>query len=119
MDNALVNISEQFCTTYVCNHTDKTAGLSKDGTFCSGIVITNPLITIDEHTFTSAIDIDRGMIARKLNSLGFQEHGDQLLETLLKFRNAVAIKGDTLGHTEVLQHEIILEDGGRPFFIPI
>ena len=60
MDNALVAISENFCTTYVCNNTDKTLRLSNDCKFCNGIVITNPLITIDEHTFTSAIDIDKG-----------------------------------------------------------
>ena len=65
--------------TYVCNYSDKTLRLSNDYNFCKGIVITNPLITIDEHTFTSAIEIDKGMIARELNSIRFREHEDQLL----------------------------------------
>ena len=58
------------------------------------------------------------MIARELNGFGFQEHEDQLLEILLNFWNAVAIKGDILGQTKVLQHEVTLEDYTKLFFFP-
>ena len=74
MNNAVVEISDNCCTTYECNYSDKTVRLSNDCNFCDGIVIINSLITIDKHTFTSAIDIDKGRKARELNNLRFQEH---------------------------------------------
>ena len=53
MDNSLDLVSDSFCTTFVCTSSDKTLTLLTDTKFCKGIVVTNLLITIGEHSFST------------------------------------------------------------------
>ena len=115
MDNALINVSDTFCTTFVCTSSDKTLTLTTNSKFCKGIVVTNPLITIGEHTFSTYA---ASGLETEVNETDFPEHCGELIKILRKFRETVAIKGDKLGRTDVLQHKIILEEGAKPFFIP-
>ena len=115
MDHSLVNVSGSSTTSYVTNSTDKTMTLTADSKFCRGIVVTNPLITLGEHTFST---LASSGLDDEVNMTDFPEHRSELLEVLKTFRDTVAIHGDKLGKTEVLQHKIILADEAKPFFIP-
>ena len=115
MDHTLLTVSDSFCTTFVCTSSDKTLTLTTDSKFCKGIVATNLLITIDEHTFDTYA---ASRLETEVNEKDFPEHRNELISILRKFRETVAIKGDKFGRTDVLQHKSVLEEGSKPFFIP-
>ena len=54
MDHTLTSVSEFFCTTFVCT-SDNTLTLTTDSNFCKGVLVTNPLITIGEHRFSTVL----------------------------------------------------------------
>ena len=103
------------CVTYACNLSDKTLTLTTNQKFCHGILVTNPLVTIGEHSFIASMG---SSLESEVNETDFPEHKKQLINILKKFRETVAIKGDHLGRTDVIQHKIILEKDAKPFFIP-
>ena len=53
-----------------------------------------------------------------MNETDFLEHRNELICILKLFCEMVAIKGDKLGQTDVLQHKTVLEEGAKHFFIP-
>lgn len=117
MDNSLVRLNGGNCTTYVYNYSDKRLELHAGIEFCKGIVITNPLLTLSEKAFVSVADT-RVKLEGEVNNTDFPHCRDRLLQILEKYRSVVAVTGDKLGRTDVLQHKIVIEDGARPFYIP-
>ena len=57
-------------------------------------------------------------IKDKLTFSDYHEHNDQVLPLLTEFPDVIAIKGDKLGVTNILSHEIRLEEGTKPIYIP-
>ena len=119
MDHSLVTISDNCCTSYACNYSDKIICLLKDQTFCRGIVVANPFVTIGEHSFTASIETTQETIAKEINTTDFPQYESQLIQALRKFRDAIALEGDRLWSTDVLQHNIVLEDDAKPFLYQI
>ena len=72
-------------------------------------------MTIGEHSFTASTE---SSLESEVNRTDFPHHQKQLISILKKFRGTVAIKGDRLGRTDIIQHKIILEKEAKPFFIP-
>ena len=73
--------------------------------------MTNPLITISEHTFTNCA---ASVLESEVNETEFPEHRKPLFKILKKFRK----QRDKLGRTDVLLHKIILNEGVKPISIP-
>ena len=115
MDHSLVNVIGSCTTSFVTNSSDKTVTLPPDSKFCRGVVVTSPLLTIGEHTFST---LASSGLEEEVNKTDFPGNRSELLGILQEYRDTVAIKGDKLGRTNVLQHKILLTDDAKPFFIP-
>ena len=71
MDNSLVVTSVASCVTYVCNSTDKTLTLLTNQKFCRGILVTNPLVTIGEHSFIAS---NESRLENEINETDFPNY---------------------------------------------
>ena len=116
MDSSLVRMNGYNCETYVYNYSDKRLELLAGMHFCKGIVVTNPIIPLEEHAFFSNGHTSK--LDEEVKEIDFPEHKNKLLKVLTKYREAIALEGDKLGRTDVIQHQIIMDDGAKPFYIP-
>ena len=79
----------------------------------------------DRNTFEVAVAVKQtvdakfvGAVKEELQSIDFPNFRDRLLGLLSDCRNSVAIKGDELGRTSLVEHHIELMPGTRPKYIP-
>ena len=91
--------------------------LLTDSDFCKGVVVTNPLITVDEHSFFSTSNTEP-KVEKEVNKTDFPKPRESMIKILDHHRETIAVEGDKLGRTDAIQHTTLLEEGARPFFIP-
>ena len=79
----------------------------------------------DQKTFEVAVTVRQavnaefiGAVNKELQSMDFKDYRGRLLGILKDCRNAVAVKGDELGRTSLIEHRIELTPGTRPKYIP-
>ena len=58
------------------------------------------------------------ILQNNLKGSHYAEYNHLVMDLLRGFPDVVAVKGDSLGSTNVLKHRIILEPGTRPIYIP-
>ena len=118
MDNSLVKLQGLTCNTYVYNYTDKGIILTPGDHFCHGIILHNPTLGVTERTFYSISSVDKNKLNEEIGHVKYKECKDKLLELLLEYRDIIALEGDKLGRTDIIQHTITPKENARPFFIP-
>lgn len=67
---------------------------------------------------TVQAESDYGVIRDHLRATDRPELEPQLTKLLAKYRKTVALPGDALGKTNILQHNIKLQPGTQPIYIP-
>ena len=105
-------MSDASCVTYACNLTDKTVTLTTNQKFCRNILVTNPLVTIGEHSFIASTE---SSLESEVSATDFPEHKNQLISIFKNSWETVSIKGDHLKRTDVMQQKINFEKGANPF----
>ena len=60
----------------------------------------------------------RSKIGTQINKLDYPSYFHRLVELLVKYDDAIALKGDRLGKTNVIKHHINIPPGTPPVFIP-
>ena len=121
MDETLIRDSGEKLITFVINQTDKAIHLMAGNILGKGQILGNRMLNIDEQTylsFTGNKEDKNLQIIKELNKLDFPERSEQLVNLLEEFREVVAIKGDKLGRTSIVEHEIKIEPNAKSFFIP-
>ena len=58
------------------------------------------------------------ILKKKLEKSDLKEYNDRVRDLLMQYPDVVACKDDTLGVTKVIQHQIVLEPGTQPIYIP-
>ena len=117
-DNMLVTPEEGRFVVYVTSATDKVITLLPGGSFCSACVLENSTLSVNENVFTSLLgQASSKSLEDELSSLDFPENKTDLIRILNRNRNAVALTGESLGRTNVIEHRINLVDNSKPMFV--
>ena len=99
--------------------TDKAITLIPGESFCLACVLENSTLSVNENVFTSLLDqASSKSLEDELSSLDFPENKTDLIRILNKYRNTVALTGESLGRTNVIEHRINLVDNSKPTFVP-
>ena len=118
MDDNLNVLNGQLCESYVYNKTDKRFKLNAGQVVCSGIILNTHTLEVKSEAFTSLVTVEEEKLEQEIGHVQFPQGQTKLMALLRKYRNVLAVQGDTLGRTEVVKHKIILEENAQPFFIP-
>ena len=118
MDNSLVKLQGLTCDTYVYNFTDKGITLLPGEHFCHGILLNQPTLGVTERAFFSISSVDKSKLLKEIGQVQYSEYKNELVDLLLNYRDVIALEGDKLGRTDVIQHTITPVENARPFFIP-
>ena len=118
-DNTLVTPEEGRFVVYATSATDKAITLKAGESFCSACVLENSTLSVNENVFTSLLgQASSKSLEDELSSLDFPEHKIDLIRILNRNRNAVALTGESLGRTNVIEHRIELIDNSKPTYVP-
>ena len=104
---------------YVTSATDKSVRLSPGESFCSSPILENSTLSVNESVFTSLSEqTNNNSLEKELGTVDFPENNHDLITVLNKHRKAVALTGEKLGRTDVIEHRINLIDNSKPAFVP-
>ena len=119
IDNVLTNADKGHFFVYAKPNNGKTLTLCSDTPFCDIVVLEDKSVSL---SYESLVCADTGLVSddlrSELNTGDYPEVTDDLIKLLLKFRDTIALSGDTLGRTNLIEHNIVLEKGATPFFVP-
>ena len=87
--------------------------------FCEGVILENGTLTLTEKAFACMSFTDTlDKLESELPQTDFPQYRSELVRLLNRHRDTVTLSGDKLGRTSVIQHQVNLETGSKPFFIP-
>ena len=117
-DNMLVKPQGHFFV-YVTSATDKSVKLSPGESFCSECILENSTFSVNESVFMSLSEqTNNSSLKKELGTVDFPENNHDLIRVLNKHRKPVALTGEKLGRTDVIEHRINLIDNSKPAFVP-
>ena len=118
-DNMLVKPQEGHFFVYVTSATDKSVRLSPGESFCSACILEISTLSVNESVFMSLSEqTNNNSLEKELGTVDFPENNPDLMRVLNKYRKAVALTGEKLGRTDVIEHRINLIDNSKPAFVP-
>ena len=120
IDNTFVRGNCGNFFVYARSNNGKSVRLFPGDVFCSLLIMKDSSVTLsmDALPCMNADDDDPDSIRQELHMSDFVEASDQLINLLIKFKGVVALSGDSLGRTDLLNHSITLKDEATPFFVP-
>ena len=86
--------------------------------FCDVVNLKHRSVTLSQEAFSCTSLPVADTLQQELHVSDFVEATDGLISLLKKFRGTVALSGDALGRTNVLKHNITLQQGTTPFYVP-
>ena len=82
-------------------------------------ILENSTLSVNESVFTSLSEqTSNNSLEKELGTVDFPENNHDLIRVLNKHRNAVALTGEKLERTDVIEHRINLIDNSKPAFVP-
>ena len=102
---------------YATARTAQPVTLFPGDSFCSACSAANS-VSVSEDIFMSLLGQHDGSLESQLNVVDFPEAKRELASLLQKHRKVVALKGEPLGRTQVLQHTINQTEDAKPVYIP-
>ena len=118
IDNVITDANEGRFFVYARPNSGKTISIVSGSTFCDVVILTVKPVTLSHEALTCDFDDNCLTLDKELSSIDFPNVRNDLLTLLNKFRCTVALTGDKLGRTNVIEHEIVLQEGSKPFFVP-
>ena len=116
IDNVLTRARQGRFFVYARPNNGKTMNVVPGTTFCDIVILGNKSVTLSHEVFTSLSAEDN--LDKELGKTDYPNVRNDLLKLLGKFRDTVALSGDPLGRTNLIEHNVTLEKGTKPFFIP-
>ena len=115
----LVTPQEGRFVVYATSVTDKSIRLIPGESFCSACILENSTLSVTENVFTSLLEqTSNNSLENELGNADCPENKSDLIKMLNKHRKAVALTGEMLGRTNVIEHKINLIDNSKPAFVP-
>ena len=102
---------------YATPRTAQPVTLFPGDSFCSACSAANS-VSVSEDIFLSLLGQHDGSLESQLNVVDFPEAKKELASLLLRHRKVVALKGEPLGRTQVLQYTINQTGDAKPVYIP-
>ena len=119
IDNVIVRAVEGRFFVYARPNSGHSVSLVPGLTFCDVVVLENRSVMLSSEVLACTHnEIDSRNIEDELVKTDFPELKDDIIRVLNRFRTTVALPGDQLGRTNVIDHRIVLNEGATPFFVP-
>ena len=119
MDDCLIWFEANTCYVYVSNQTEKKIILRPREVFCEGIGLNHGTLTLTEKAFACLSfsgSIDK--LESEISQTDFPQCKSQMVKLLTEYIYIVALTGDKLGKTNVIENQIVLKKDCKPFFVP-
>ena len=116
-DTCLCGPEDGLLVLYATPTTAQAVTLFPRDSFCSACSAANS-VSVSEDIFMSLLGQHDDSLESQLNVVDFPEAKKELACLLKKHRKVVALKGEPLGRTQVLQHTINQTEDAKPVYIP-
>ena len=121
VDNALVKVDNGNFFVYARSNNGMSVNVYAGTKFCNIVPLCYETVALSREAFLCRDgdeDDETEKIKQELKVADSSESNEELIKLLLKYRSNVALTGDSLGRTTIMKHEISLEEGSVPFYVP-